>query len=844
MVKERILLRMSLREIKTNLKQYLALILISLLAVTLFIGLTSNAKSLQSRVDDLYAKSNIADIFVYVDRTSDEEKYKLKDIEGVKEVEKRLSCSGYFDSHTSSFFIASEMNKLNQYYEIEEGGERGLLVDKHFKILSDKKVGDTISFTLPISLRNLKDEMVNKFASAFNFDSNSFLEKIDSALKEGANDPFQTDELVLSSTLTGFMEHPEAAEVSTSTSVRVMLDSEFLEDEITLELGKKINESYEDGEKDIDFFNTKYSVKQLLLMAINSLSINDFCNQYLIKAKNNVNLQELNSRINNYFTNNEDSSTLITSLTKENLPTTITLETDVSQAEKLSLVFPLIFFIVAILVVLTSLSQLIYKSRSDIGTMKAIGISKGKILFHYIWFGIILSFIGCFLGSIIGPLLIPKIMNNKYDILYNLPRGHIVFPMLHIVLCTLIFCLLSGFVSFLVSRGEVNLSPVESMRPKVLKELKGKKKKSDKQVKPFLLSMRMAIRNIKTKLSRTFMVIFGVMGCTALLVSGYGIMDTINYGVDLDFNKHMLSQISLSYGTSGSEKEKINSLEGIKTYEPYMSIPIQSFYGEHAFDTTITLYESDSPTCYDFASFIDKGVVLSYETASKLNINVGDMMRIIYMGNSYELRVDYLFESSYLLQMYTKKDNLKDIEFKATGAEITLKDNYKEEDVKKEIEDLNLGLGSLSTSYDLQKRIKDILGSVEIMCNTVKIFAILLAIVVTYNLALLNFNERKRDIATLKVIGCKKSEIMFSFIGEIFFLTLIGVICGLFLGYPLLVIILKVNQTSLFHFLYHIFFKTYLLSVLISLGSSAIVNMLLGRLSSKVDAVSALKSVE
>ena len=196
------------------------------------------------------------------------------------------------------------------------------------------------------------------------------------------------------------------------------------------------------------------------------------------------------------------------------------------------------------------------------------------------------------------------------------------------------------------------------------------------------------------------------------------------------------------------------------------------------------------------------------------------------------------------MQFYTKKDNLKDIEYSPSGADIILKEGYNQQEVKQKIEDLGLNISSIATADELTSRIHEILGSIEIMCNTVKVFAILLAIVVTYNLALLNFNDRKRDIATLKVIGCRRWEIMCSFIGEIMFLTIIGVIFGLFLGYPLLVTILSVNQTSLFYFLYHIFFETYLFSILIALGSSLIVNLLLGRLAAKVDAVMALKSVE
>ncbi len=836
MVKSKILFRMSLREIKNNFKQYLALILISFLAVTLFIGLTANSQSLQLRVDTLYEQGNIADIFTYVDKTSEEEAKELESMEGIDFIERRLSCNGYVNSRTASFFIAPQTNKMNQYSSIEKDGERGFLIDEHYKSISDKKVGDTITYILPISLSDFRDALIKQYYPD-NFDfALTFLKSL---VKPGENDPFDSEELRLESKITGFMMHPEAAEVSSSTATRVMLDSELLESTFKETLTQQVDHAYMDTGFGASF-------KPKILEIIQDISISDYFNQYLIRAKENIDLNDLNTKITDYFSTNENASTLITSLTKENLPSTVTLESDVKQAEQLTLVFPAIFFIVAILVVLTSLSQLIYRSREDIGTMKAIGIPKYKILFHYIWFGIILCFIGCLFGSIVGPLLIPGIMNKKYDILYNLPSIGPIFPWSRILFCTLLFCLLSGFVSFLVSREEVNLLPVESMRPKALKELKAKRKKEIKKKTPFLLSMRMALRNIITKWSRTFMVIFGVMGCTALLVSGFGIMDTVNYGVDLDFRVHMQSQINFTYGTSSKEKESIISALGdkIEAYDAYMALPIQATYKNQAIDTTITLFENEQPKSYDFAPLIQDGVVLSYCTAEKLNISVGDEMTIIYLGKSYLLKVDALFESSYLLQLYTKKDNLTAIDFVASGADLLLKEDCDQNEIKTQIENLNLSLGSISTNDELSARIREILGSIEVMCNTVKIFAILLAVVVTYNLALLNFNERKRDIATLKVIGCRRWEIMWGLIGEIMILTLIGMVLGLFLGYPLLVTILSVNQTSLFHFLYHIFFETYFYSILISLGSSIIVNLLLGRLASKVDAVMALKSVE
>ena len=204
---------------------------------------------------------------------------------------------------------------------------------------------------------------------------------------------------------------------------------------------------------------------------------------------------------------------------------------------------------------------------------------------------------------------------------------------------------------------------------------------------------------------------------------------------------------------------------------------------------------------------------------------------------------DVIYESSYWLGIYTLKENFKEIDFTPTGANVILKDGASPEKFKEKL--LNeTNIEDISTLASFQKAIDDTLSSIKMMCNTVKVFAILLAIVVTYNLASLNFIERKRDISTLKVLGFSSREIGLSLVFELMVLTMIGVIFGLILGYPILYLIMSINETNLLHYIYHIHWFSYLISVVISLGTSICVNSYSAYLAGKVDAVSALKSVE
>ena len=136
------------------------------------------------------------------------------------------------------------------------------------------------------------------------------------------------------------------------------------------------------------------------------------------------------------------------------------------------------------------------------------------------------------------------------------------------------------------------------------------------------------------------------------------------------------------------------------------------------------------------------------------------------------------------------------------------------------------------------------MGGIRVMTNAVKIFAILLGIVVIYNLTLMNFKERSRDIATLKVLGFNQKEIMRSLIIESLSLTLIGVLLGLALGYPFMLAVLENNIVSLVSYLYHIYFKTYIYAFLLTFGVAAVINVLLSLRIRKVRMVESLKSVE
>ena len=156
----------------------------------------------------------------------------------------------------------------------------------------------------------------------------------------------------------------------------------------------------------------------------------------------------------------------------------------------------MIFFLVAILVVLTTITQLIVKDRIQIGTLKALGISKSRIIIHYMILSLLIVLCGVIFGVVVGPLLLPYIMNIKYNILYSLPQMTYTISIFHAIISTLCVFAATALVTFLVIRKDANLVPAMSMRPKVVKSLKPTKKTS-KSKNASTLSVKMAFRNIR-----------------------------------------------------------------------------------------------------------------------------------------------------------------------------------------------------------------------------------------------------------------------------------------------------------------------------------------------------------
>ena len=827
--------KMLLRSLKKGWAQFLSIVAIGAIAVTLFVGLLANADSFENRVNEVYSEGNLASLWVTTTKYDEEDS---KAISSLLNDDEKMEGRLYLPAEVGSMNIylavlPTQPTISKPCGEVETGSDSN---DQDFLYLDKELKGDQ---SLSVANKYELGKEAQFFLTLSSYGISDYAELLDSFVKEGGKNIFREDSISFSATVTGFMSHPEnVTKSSYNTSLVLMSDSVFKKG-----ITKVIEDNFTEAGAKLIFRAMQTTI------GFNSMTSETLTNpnQYLISIKDEGRVSILKEKINDYFSKKEENNLYLTTSRSE-MPFYVTLNNDVTQARQFTFVFPFVFFAVAILVILTTLSQRVLQERSQIGTMKALGLKKSQIYWHYIRLTSMLVGLGTIIGEILGPIIIPKILGQKYSILYSLPTMKYVFPVWEGILTAVIFLGVSALVTFLICHKEISLKPVESMCPEPPK-FKFKHAKSTKKDKVAKLSLKMAIRNIRINKVKSLMVVIGVMGCTALLCCGFGIENTVDNGIEHDLSMFYNTDMSVSLKSNMSAKsinDDLLSYEGIKSVDPYITTTTSVYAGDGAqAETKIYLIQKDTDTIS--ISFEHSKVAITQKVANKTGAKVGDTIHFTYNTISYEAEIG-LIQDAFVyhgIYAYTDAPFLKGEDtFTYNTAYVKVKENADVAAIANALTEKDSNVSGATTYAQRRVMIQDVMSGVYVMTNAVKVFAILLAIVVLYNLALMNFQERTRDIATLKVLGFSRMEITLSLLFETMSLTAIGVLIGLCLGYPFMLAVLGTNVVELVEYLYSITFVSYVISFALTFVVALIVNLLLTHRIKKVMMVESLKSVE
>ncbi len=530
-------------------------------------------------------------------------------------------------------------------------------------------------------------------------------------------------------------------------------------------------------------------------------------------------------------------------------------------------VFPVLFFLVAALISLTTMTRMVEDERTQIGTLKALGYSKGAIASKYLGYALLATLGGSICGTLIGQKILPYIIITAYGIMYtHMSTVEIPYQMFYAlvgsaaaVACTLLATLSACY-------KELMETPAALMRPASPQE----GKRVLLEYIPFIwkrldFTWKSTVRNLFRYKKRFFMTIIGIGGCTALMLVGYGLQDSIMDIGTLQYGElqHYDATVLQDEDSSPEEKAKLRDyLETDERIESSVQVYFQKMTASgkqkdtdiylivpedtDGFSDLVTLRERGEQEGYTLE---EAGVAISEKTARMLGAEPGDTIEMeMEDGISGKVKIGricenymshYMYMTSLLFQEYFgEKPDLSD-------SLVVFQEEYREdpEQVGRDIMDYPAAL-SISYTGSIADQLENMLSSLDSVIVVLIVSAGMLAFVVLYNLNNINITERKRELATLKVLGFYDGEVSAYVFRENVLLTLIGAAFGAVLGIFLHRFVIVTVEVDAAMFGRTIYWPSFLYSVLFTVGFSAFVNLTMHFKLKKIDMVESLKSVE
>jgi len=809
-------------KIKDNYKRFLSLLSMALLGVGFYSGIQACSPDMLKTLDNFYDNNNVYDIEITSNLGMTEEN--LKDISKINNVEKAIGIytkDVYLNTNNEKYVLKliALNNEINKVY-LEEGklpnNNNEIAVEKSLLNDNNLKINDNIN------IENKNYKIVGTIISPLYFST----EKPNTTLGSGKIDYYAY-----------LIEDEIKNEVYSNIYINVSnTKKELTNSDEYKSLVKEVTNSIEKikEEKEKDRYNELYGdiIKNSKKYGI-SIDQTKF-----IKPK-----WYIQNRLNN-----ESYKELINA--SDNI-------------KKLGNIFPLIFFAISILVSLISMMRMIEEDRTENGTLKSLGYNNFEITLKYIIYSLLATIIGSISGVFIGSYLIPYVIWNIYKKLFFIPKFIYLINSstnaLGLLICTLCIC----GTAILVCIHNLKEKPANLMRPKNPKS--GKKifiEKINFIWKKIKFSEKITIRNIFRYKARVFTTIFGIAGCTALILAGFGLKDSIKEVTNYQFNNIFKYDKTLIINENKDYNLIKNYITNDNDINKFIEVNTQTItveYNNKEQDVTlVTPNNFKELKNIIYLSNIDDGkeieeppyntCIISEKTSKLLNIKIGDTLTIINNeNNKKEIKVSYITKNYINQYIYITKDTYNNIfnNYNINSFLVDLKEINNEEKESFDTKYITEGyVSAIVNNEDIKNSINDMLSSIDSIVAILIIAATALAFVVLYNLSNINISERKREIATLKVLGFYPKEVDKYINSETFILTIIGIIIGLIFGSYLSHFIISTCEPDYIMFDRNVFAISYIYSILITTTFTIIVNIVTHFNLKKINMIESLKNVE
>ena len=804
-----------LRDVRKNFSQFLMIFLMVLLGTAACSGIDGYIQGMQSAVDRFYENGKLQELNIR-GTLSEEDLKKVSEFDGVQKAEGKLVAKGQVlnilkanneSSEQSQDTINTGSKNSNQETESQK-------IDEQNKKYQDYK----------LELNLLQSNEIAKFTveQGEGFSASSDKIWVDAYFAK-KNQLKVNDEIVFKylgktfkKSIAGIVYIPDHVYISKSSS-------EILPDNL------KYAYAYMDYQKLMSEVNQS-----------GASNIKTVYSQIMVKVKDTERIDNVKSEIQDYF----KKRAVVTKMREE--PTVKVLQGEIDENSSIIGIFTGFFILISILSVATTMTRLISRDRTKIGTLKALGFSNAKIFWYYISYGVYLSVLGGLTGIIVGPLMISKFFMSNAMRFFEVPNCNPVLTTMSIIvyICLTISI---AITCYLATRHIIKQNTTEILRPEQPK-INSRKMRfttSDNFAKLSFTS-RWNLRDMLRNRGRMITTIVGISGAIALVIMAFGVYTSMNNFIETEINKINNFEYTAMIDADKAETADMKKLADTFTNNSEQKyIELVDKNNQSYLTTNLFIDNSRGAIRFlneqrEITELDNTGVNISRKVATEHGLRIGDTIRWRNVGDTkiYEAKITKLIVKQQTQNLTITKDFYERMGEKYTPTTFYLSDNdlTKEEELTKH---LNIQSKAVVTD-NLKQMLKTILNTLAVLLS----LAIFLGIVVFYNMGILSFCEQEIQFATMKVIGFSSAKLSKIFTWQNIFITILSGLIGLPLGLIFTNYIYQVSVDDAYDIQTFIPWTVLVLSMLGTLILSVVLSRFLAIKIRRIDMIKALKTGE
>lgn len=789
-----------IRDILKNKSQFITILLMVAIGVMVYSGIEAYMDGMRDTANKFYEDYNLQDINVLGKGFTEKDLDNIKSTQNVKDAERKLELvmSDNDDENKSYLVSVIESNNISKFY-VKEGTEfdknkKGIWLDYFFAKENGIKIGDKVSFK---------------------YDGYVFNEEVLGII-------YVPDHIYDVKDASQLMpNHKTYGIIYMSVNELEGFIKDQVKSNLKDEMGITINA------KEFNKLMPNFNYLEYVPFNYVMVDVNDKDNNGIVKDTIEKNIDNA-----------------IATVDIENTASYSMYQGEIDEGAAYVGIFSGLFLFIALLSVITTMTRVVKNQKLQIGVLKALGFSNLKIIMHYVGYGFWTSLLGTIFGLLLGRYFLGSVFLGIEMSFFEVPNSVIYLNKMTYVVSALIIIVVS-IITFLTCYKELMKRPAEALRMEIPKVKNGSLNLTTKGIfKNLSFASKWNIRDILRNKFRTVTGIIGIVGCSTLIICALGMLNSMNYFIKLQFDELYNFDYKLTLREDISN-EAVNKL--IKDYGDNSSetLMIEIKNGDNKDANTLFIDNANNYVRFidDKYNFIkldnDDGVYVTYKFKDKYGLNIGDKISWHIYGDKtyYESKIVGFYKDPQVQGMSASKMYLESL-----GIDYKPDSIYSNDDLSnvKTISNVDV----IQNIDELKESIGNILSMMKEMIVIIIVFAVILGVIIIYNMSILSFSEKEYQFATLKVLGFSDKKIKKIFCKQNSIICIISIIIGLPTGYNLTSYLFKACLDENYDFGVYIEWWTYVLAIIGTYLVSYLVSKFLARTVNSIDMVSSLKSNE